>query len=393
MNLNRPLWWMASAWLIGCHGPDLALGDNPDGSAAATTGGSGNAQVPPGGATQVTGGNASIPPGGATQATGGNASIPPGGATQVTGGMGNPGGQTASGGLSGTGGTAACQNPLVLCGPSCVDLATDNSNCGACGKVCSAPNGTPACVNGQCRFTCAAGYADCNALSVDGCETSLTSDPNNCGACGNLCATGTTCVAAACVTCAPGRIDTTQAAAAYTEYAFRVQPGLNPDTTFAAVELSVPGLLDGLQAQLFNGQAFTANNTLWRECYLLYRNCQVTVAADDCSFGVLTSGVVLNGAFYYSWDSGSGIFYTRIGKLAPSGSALVKTESPAYTNPGHGPPGLVVQASGTSIVVYRVQASSFNGWSNPELIGTLRDFGDHLGVVNGGGQEIPTTLP
>jgi hypothetical protein len=38
--------------------------------------------------------------------------------------------------------------------------------------------------------TCASGRADCNGLPSDGCETDLTSDPDNCGACGQSCVSG-----------------------------------------------------------------------------------------------------------------------------------------------------------------------------------------------------------
>ncbi|MHC4947798.1 MAG: hypothetical protein ACYTG1_06000 [Planctomycetota bacterium] len=44
-------------------------------------------------------------------------------------------------------GVAACPGDLVNCGGACVDPATDPSHCGACGNVC--PAGTT-CVAGAC---------------------------------------------------------------------------------------------------------------------------------------------------------------------------------------------------------------------------------------------------
>jgi hypothetical protein len=196
------------------------------------------------------------------------------------------------------------------------------------------------------------------------------------------------------VTCSNVRIDVTKAASLYTEYAFRVQPDLNPLVTFTAEERSVPGLWENLGAQLFNSKGHLPNETISRECDFLYRVCQITIPTDECGMvgGTLTSGLVANGAFYYSWDGGSGIFHTRLAKLVPAGTALVKTESPVYINSTMGP-GLVVQASGATLVVYRVTATAFNVWSNPELIGTLADLGDRLAVVDSSSQELPTTLP
>jgi len=69
-----------------------------------------------------------------------------------------------------------------------INLMTNPAHCGACGTVCSANNGTPSCVNGQCvASTCNAGFADCNGLSLDGCEINTTNNPLNCGGCGNIC--------------------------------------------------------------------------------------------------------------------------------------------------------------------------------------------------------------
>jgi hypothetical protein len=69
-------------------------------------------------------------------------------------------------------------------------VLSDPNNCGSCGNVCPPlANSTPACFSGLCSFVCNVGFADCNNLSVDGCEINFLSDANNCGACGTICPT------------------------------------------------------------------------------------------------------------------------------------------------------------------------------------------------------------
>lgn len=103
-----------------------------------------------------------------------------------------------------------------------IDFKTDPDHCGSCTTVCAA-TGTSArqCVNGLCTPTCDATHSDCNKNGVDGCEVDLTTNADNCGACGYACAGATAqvtqrrCVARACApVCVNGYGDCSRSAAA-----------------------------------------------------------------------------------------------------------------------------------------------------------------------------------
>ena len=96
----------------------------------------------------------------------------------------------------------ACPAPLSACGTEqssaasiCVNLADDQTSCGACGRTC--PVGR-ACQGGACA--CAAGQADCLGACVN-----LETDSGNCGACGTACPMGQLCSKSRCtVACDQG---------------------------------------------------------------------------------------------------------------------------------------------------------------------------------------------
>src|SRR5664280_417953 len=88
-----------------------------------------------------------------------------------------------------------------------VNLKTDINNCNACGTICSASGGTPACTAGSCGIACASGFGDCDGNAANGCETNLNT-PTHCGGCNTVCnsTNGTaTCAAGLCgITCNAG---------------------------------------------------------------------------------------------------------------------------------------------------------------------------------------------
>lgn len=83
-------------------------------------------------------------------------------------------------------------------GTCTADLQTDVGNCGACGKVCgNQANAYGQCKKGACAIGCNTGFGDCDAKPENGCEATLATDSNHCGACGKSCG-GARCAAGQC---------------------------------------------------------------------------------------------------------------------------------------------------------------------------------------------------
>jgi hypothetical protein len=96
---------------------------------------------------------------------------------------------------------ALCEAGTASCKGSLCDTTTssDIENCGGCGRACVLVHATvgTSCQAGECVFECAAGWGDCDHDPSNGCELDVTSNPKACGACGSACAQGT-CVEGAC---------------------------------------------------------------------------------------------------------------------------------------------------------------------------------------------------
>jgi hypothetical protein len=95
-----------------------------------------------------------------------------------------------------------CGDGQACCGDFCADLASDFSNCGACGFHCEPPGPFEmgVCLDGGCAYSCVEGAVVC-----DGECSLLVGDPANCGGCGNVCGGETPdCILGECGQCEPG---------------------------------------------------------------------------------------------------------------------------------------------------------------------------------------------
>ncbi len=87
-----------------------------------------------------------------------------------------------------TGVAPQCPMGQTRCGDTCANLQDDATHCGACGNACPAGQ---SCIAGRCG--CPMGQELCSGACVDPRTSTM-----NCGACGNACPMGQMCVAGAC---------------------------------------------------------------------------------------------------------------------------------------------------------------------------------------------------
>lgn len=162
------------------------------------------------------------------------------------------------------------------------DLSSDKNNCGGCGLVCTAPpNSCPyygTCANGACLIPEGPpGTADCDCILANGNETNLTSDPENCGMCGVVCAGPNP-------TCIQGLCDDLPCAAPFADCDGNVANGCETNLTALAncgacgVECNLPHATESCGTGVC---ALVSCDQGWSSCDgILANGCETNIASD-----------------------------------------------------------------------------------------------------------------
>lgn len=107
-----------------------------------------------------------------------------------TGKIGGTANELGAVGSSGGSSQLACQPGLTSCNGACVDLQSESNNCGSCGNACASG---ALCANGACSTSCAASFDKCGDSCVN-----LSTDAAHCGSCEKACDAGVPCYGGVC---------------------------------------------------------------------------------------------------------------------------------------------------------------------------------------------------
>ena len=145
--------------------------------------------------------------GGSGASTGGSGASTGGSFSSTGGSISSTGGSITSTGGSSVAGVcpAGFANCNAISADGCeVNLVSDNSNCGTCGNICGSGRTCSQGICAQPNPVCSGTFANCDGNAANGCETNIATSVNNCGSCGTQCSMANATPACINSTCAIG---------------------------------------------------------------------------------------------------------------------------------------------------------------------------------------------
>jgi hypothetical protein len=171
------------------------------------------------------------------------------------------------------------------------------------------------------------------------------------------------------------------------------EPGLAADVTFAASEISVDGLWQSLQVQLFS-IAYEADGSPFRMATFMSYGEHIDALLNDATTAGLSSAVVRGDALYYSYASGSGVVRSLVGRLRLRDCLPELVESGGYAPPdSHGTFKLFLRQDGENLVAEKGRYLALNDWSDPVWFGTVSATDTSIDLLDSEGHVIAPDFP
>lgn len=174
------------------------------------------------------------------------------------------------------------------------------------------------------------------------------------------------------------------------KYAFETDPKLNPQTRFRIRPLEVNGLWEQLKLQAFNVDFLGPDGAAFNETSVLYHEGKVSHLAPSFGGYGLMSGLVHNGAFYFTHSSGSGVHRSHVVKLQIAEGKLKRWESGGFKDLDL----LVAAGPGGTVRVFSGERDDAGHWKQGKQIGIVDEAGlAELRVVDGEGRVVEPWSP
>jgi hypothetical protein len=168
-------------------------------------------------------------------------------------------------------------------------------------------------------------------------------------------------------------------------YAFEKHPAMTSEVILNIEELEVPGLWEELRLQIFSVIFTGTDGQQFNESPFVYHDGKVEPFA--CAIGGygVTSGVLLNGALYYTYSWGSGIHRSILAKMswnAPD-CTLTFIESAGFRDMD-----VFVYAKEGELWVDQGEYLQFNSWDKAQRFGSLIESEGSLAVLDEAGNAL-----
>jgi hypothetical protein len=169
------------------------------------------------------------------------------------------------------------------------------------------------------------------------------------------------------------------------KYAFETTSKLNPQTRFRIRPLEVNDLWEQLELQAFNVDFLGPDGTAFNETSILYHEGKVSHLATSFGGYGLMSGLVHNGAFYFTYSWGSGVHRSHVVKLQIADGKLKRWESGGFMDLDL----LVAAGPGGTVQVFSGERDDTGHLRQGKQIGIVEEAGPaELRIVDAGGRVV-----